>query len=296
MREKRGGCYAKDSQRSGTEGGGEMELALRAISPYGTAELERPGLFVCDPPFTHVWNLRAETGVLSLQDMTVPRTPLSLVLDEGSFRRLSRSAAAGVRFQTGGGTLNGAGLTITTRGAERFSCQMTAADQPHGGSPCARLWGAAVLFAGPGSLAFAAASDGSVWADGERTPTQDRAAGILERGRPEELVGLGEGLTPAGDDFLIGVLAALEWMGADGPRRRLTQALAGRLDGTTTLSRAFLARAMEGEYSQPVLDLFRALEDPAATAQATARLCAIGHSSGSDMLGGILWAMDRYMT
>jgi hypothetical protein len=105
------------------------------------------------------------------------------------------------------------------------------------------------------------------------------------------LAGVGGGLTPAGDDFMTGVLLAV-WAGLYGPgleplAKPVAEAAAGR---TTTLSGAYLRAAARGECSAPWHALFEALlaDEPAARRRALAALLAVGHTSGGDGLAGFL--------
>jgi Protein of unknown function (DUF2877) len=107
-----------------------------------------------------------------------------------------------------------------------------------------------------------------------------------------DLVGLGEGLTPSGDDFLVGLLAVLHVTGrfpslcSPVVRERFCQCV--RL-GTSQLSGEFLRCALEGHFAEPVAMLMRALCTPATGAWQgyAATLAAVGHSSGVDALVGI---------
>jgi hypothetical protein len=95
------------------------------------------------------------------------------------------------------------------------------------------------------------------------------------------LAGLGGGLTPTGDDVLLGVLYAL-WVwqpGGDWPTL-IARTAAPR---TTTLSANFIRAAAVGEAVWQWHDLARG--DPAAVEH----ILAIGHSSG-----GEAWAAFAY--
>jgi len=105
------------------------------------------------------------------------------------------------------------------------------------------------------------------------TPGADAAA--------DRLVGLGPGLTPAGDDVLAGTLAALHLFG--GPPLRVRAA--GR---TTTLSAALLACAARGEVLAQAATLLRALAGDGAPALAALTLTRVGHTSGRDLAAGLL--------
>jgi len=106
------------------------------------------------------------------------------------------------------------------------------------------------------------------------------------------LVGLGEGLTPSGDDFLVGLLAVLHVTGslpcrAGSPiHAQFCQCV--RL-GTSQLSGEFLRCALAGHFAEPLVMLARALcvPDPDAWPAHAATLAAVGHSSGVDAMVGI---------
>ncbi|MFQ5899692.1 MAG: DUF2877 domain-containing protein [Candidatus Methylomirabilia bacterium] len=102
------------------------------------------------------------------------------------------------------------------------------------------------------------------------------------------LLGLGPGLTPAGDDCLVGWLAGARIAGEDG--RELATAVAPGLlvaatDRTTPLSRAFLAAAAAGEAAEPVHG-FALVPDTVRLAG----LLRLGATSGADLLAGYLLA------
>jgi hypothetical protein len=106
------------------------------------------------------------------------------------------------------------------------------------------------------------------------------------------LVGLGEGLTPSGDDFLVGLLAVLHVTGAlPGSAASLVREQfceCVRL-GTSQLSGEFLRCAFEGHFAEPLVLLVRALCTPETDAWPAhaATLAAVGHSSGVDAMVGI---------
>ena len=112
------------------------------------------------------------------------------------------------------------------------------------------------------------------------------------------LVGLGEGATPAGDDFLVGYFAAL-WAcaAANAPRLAFLADVSGRVrrlaPRTNRVSRVYLEAAAEGEVSERLFDLARHISagSDADTIQRVARAAlAVGHSSGACGLQGFLAA------
>jgi hypothetical protein len=111
----------------------------------------------------------------------------------------------------------------------------------------------------------------------------------LEAGRPEELVGSGPGLTPAGDDFLTGTLLASP-ASASTMRTRLARAL----PGTTPAGRTLLWMALQGRFPGYLADFVHAAAR-AGTADeiggAVRAACAQGETSGTDALAGFCWQM-----
>lgn len=99
------------------------------------------------------------------------------------------------------------------------------------------------------------------------------------------LAGLGRGLTPAGDDYLVGVMAALTLKGEEWPRRQIGRGAANR---TTSLSQAFLAAATEGCFTEPWHRLAQALADRDLhnIRQALENIASHGMTSGRDALAG----------
>jgi hypothetical protein len=104
-----------------------------------------------------------------------------------------------------------------------------------------------------------------------------------------QLIGLGKGLTPAGDDCVVGALAAMhrlapEWLAAGGALlERLADTATTR---TTDVARDFLLEALHGRFAEPVRTLLTARAADLA-AHAARDLLAMGATSGADTLGGI---------
>jgi hypothetical protein len=104
------------------------------------------------------------------------------------------------------------------------------------------------------------------------------------------LAGLGNGLTPSGDDFLAGVMlwAWLAHAAREPFCHSLLEAAAPR---TTTLSAALLRSAASGECSAPWHRLLEALadSDQGQWLAATDDIMSLGNTSGADTLAGFLW-------
>ncbi|MDB5804443.1 MAG: hypothetical protein JWN73_1765 [Betaproteobacteria bacterium] len=105
------------------------------------------------------------------------------------------------------------------------------------------------------------------------------------------LLGVGGGLTPSGDDFVGAALFTLHHLGIDNARwREAVQALtAATRTRTHAISAALFDDLAGGESFAPLHDLIGAA-DATAMLEPARRLTAIGHSSGWDMLCGMIAA------
>ena len=108
------------------------------------------------------------------------------------------------------------------------------------------------------------------------------------------LVGLGAGLTPAGDDFIVGYLAALWSRSYREPGiAALLRALAltvGELSlHTNAISRQMLLDALQGHFAERLTEVVRCVCDGDDVADAAMQALQIGHSSGADVLCGLLF-------
>ncbi len=112
----------------------------------------------------------------------------------------------------------------------------------------------------------------------------------------ESLVGLGPGLTPSGDDALVGLAAAVTAMAAPGTLDAtfLRRAVDTAPTRTTAVSSTFLRHAAAGEFSGGLHGLMAALigPDPSDVRSAIERSVAFGATSGADTLLGVLMGID----
>jgi Protein of unknown function (DUF2877) len=100
-----------------------------------------------------------------------------------------------------------------------------------------------------------------------------------------DLIGLGPGLTPSGDDFLVGALAALDALGQTNIRAVLGRAVVAAADRTSPLSASLLRAAAAGHVSENLHTMVAALVTSDADA-AIAAAARFGHTSGFDALAG----------
>ncbi|HPR68268.1 MAG TPA: DUF2877 domain-containing protein [Kiritimatiellia bacterium] len=96
------------------------------------------------------------------------------------------------------------------------------------------------------------------------------------------LRGCGEGLTPAGDDFLCGLMLAGRLL----RRPALARAMLPHALGSNPVANAFLNLSAEGRVHIAVQRLLQAPSPARVRA-----VCAFGHSSGADLLCGLLWGL-----
>lgn len=130
-----------------------------------------------------------------------------------------------------------------------------------------------------------------------------RLADALRAGRQQAatvhaqaLLGLGPGLTPSGDDVLLGLFAVLHLPGSPcaGWLQGGASVLAGAADATHAISLAALRRAAAGGVRESIAVLLRELLQGggAALDAALARVLAIGSSSGADIATGLACGLD----
>jgi hypothetical protein len=117
------------------------------------------------------------------------------------------------------------------------------------------------------------------------------------------LIGLGPGLTPSGDDFIVGYLAGL-WStaGSDSSRLRFMSSLGAWLSQaaacTNAISCTYIKSAVNGNVSEPIATLaqrFGQAKSMDSVREATRTALQVGNTSGADgvlglLLGCIAWA------
>jgi hypothetical protein len=112
----------------------------------------------------------------------------------------------------------------------------------------------------------------------------------------EALIGLGSGLTPSGDDFLVGYLAGLWCTRQDESKRTLFVSNLGktiiRLSARTNdISRTYLYHAAQGQVSSRLADLVEAIcrdKNTERLNEVAEAAFKVGHSSGMDAATGLL--------
>jgi uncharacterized protein DUF2877 len=206
-------------------------------------------------------------GVPDLRTLDAERRPL--VVDVSSATRWSPRLPAAARFSSRRGLAARVGL------ARQFATETV--DAPAAG----RGFGA--LLASAAAPHIAALRSALITGDARVA----EAAAVA-------LIGLGIGLTPSGDDFLVGLLAGLE--ATHHPARSsLAAAIASEAPSrTTAIGANVLEHAARGEFTARLHDVVIALADDAAAGldRAVGRAMAYGATSGADTLVGLFLALD----
>jgi hypothetical protein len=107
------------------------------------------------------------------------------------------------------------------------------------------------------------------------------------------LIGFGEGLTPSGDDFLVGLIASLHFLGDSRFEhflKKIKEAVELGKERTTFISRKFLEYACQGRFPETVLNLIEAIlfGDKEEVKEANKRCLDFGATSGRDTLLGVV--------
>jgi hypothetical protein len=154
----------------------------------------------------------------------------------------------------------------------------------------ASVVGDATLDVGTGGLQAALAARIRVAVDMMESAWRLRCVEPVLKG-VKQLVGLGIGLTPSGDDFLIGFIgAAYFFSNADDFRKAVFEGMRPLVHRTNLPSFFMLKAALTGSYPAPLSDFLHAMETGSAprVRSAAKRLTGLGATSGQDMLAGVL--------
>jgi hypothetical protein len=104
-----------------------------------------------------------------------------------------------------------------------------------------------------------------------------------------KLAGLGIGLTPAGDDFLMGAMYATWIIHPQEVAKMIAEEIANvAVPLTTSLSGAWLRSAAKGEAGELWHEFFEALLEDKNIFLPMSKILSVGETSGSDALAGFL--------
>lgn len=267
-------------------------------------------------------NVVSPLGLISLVPRSAGRSPSSITLanNEGIFAE----TVAGDPVHFDGSTLEVAGrFVVPLRGCPVYDPPKMFARQPldpQAVSNNLRLTRQAIItrgrLTGMGFLMSVvdhpAGFDGSILSGLNRAALRP-AMTVLEavatgdvpmaRRATAELSGIGIGLTPAGDDFLAGVMVALvmgSWNGA--ASRSYTKLVRGMLKAvegrTTILSQEQLIQSANGRGSESVTQAVEAVYTGTEgdVQSAIDALLQVGHTSGTDIATGIYLGIAAAMS
>jgi hypothetical protein len=271
------------------------------------------GVYPCHSRFGRVVNFSGPEALVSLVSEEVGPGPTHIVL-AGDFRALAEgfgdTLVIGRDFVSSG--CYRWGLDPDRRYRSELDGPWAQAGagatiQAKLGGNLGALRSALALAAPPKSLPFLLEADGEL-AGGFDSPTEREMAarfrsGLDEfaRGRPLEgaarLRGLGFGLTPSGDDFLLGYLSGLQaWKALGlGEGSGLAEALFLASLGENPFTNTALRAARAGSFPGHVKRLLEALVmgGELETREATLGLLSHGETSGADFAAGLWTALQE---
>lgn len=268
-----------------------MELQTSWISSRAAGVLKKHNQFRIKAIFDQVINLEAEQALIAVQTDKAALTPLTVQVNGRQLTELAASAYC-------------QGIELTANISGTADCRLPVSELTPDYRWVKGLSKLISVLAKPDSLAFAVVP---LWNTlPHPTGVQRKARSILMDSEKHlatgnfadavkslnGLGGLGPGLTPAGDDFLVGVLAVCHRFPHSNIgrlRKKLGEDMRRSLSGCAWLSAALLKCALEGEFSPSIHNIFLAHDEQLVCAVAAG--ATWGHTSGSDTLGGILWAL-----
>ena len=117
----------------------------------------------------------------------------------------------------------------------------------------------------------------------------------LDNWSVSSLIGLGPGLTPSGDDFLVGMLIALKALGNSEMKKQLFLQISHQLKNTGPVSRAHLKAAAAGEGHEIIHRIINALikGDTNQIRLLTEEIRLLGHTSGWDTIAGLVTVIRK---
>ena len=275
----------------------------------------RPWRGVVHSEFRSVLNISTDGALIALAAPSAGRLPNGVVVDMGpDFRRIGVRTGMTVEHRPGSLSFGEAGVVIDLSRTQAWSPRLV---PPAGGTTAAaRRWqerasdvrrlAATVAAARPGAdrglgPLVGADRDGNVGdvADRARLVMRSLRLAILDRNGQgaatvaHDLIGLGPGLTPSGDDALVGVAAACHALGSP-----MAGFLAGALVDddarTTAIAASYLRHAGRGEFAERIHVLLVALLG-SGLSRIEPEIRAFvdwGASSGTDCLVGVLLGLD----
>jgi len=253
--------------------------------------------------FERACNIALDGGaMLALLAAEFDNVPHGARLDTPSGFAFDRALCVGERVSCRGGTARfaTAGLTVRLSGAMRWHAELDQLEVDLGLPRVSAAW---ELTQRAMELHARGSAHGGVNLPHARRKALPDAVGTLHRQASEaavmRLVGCGPGLTPAGDDLLIGFLAGLRATSGDCALRQaflaeLNATVREAATATNAISRAYLEHASDGAFAEPLVRLTRCIAEGAEEAEvntAAHAALAVGATSGADGVRGLLSAI-----
>jgi hypothetical protein len=280
-----------------------FNIYQRAVKIISVGDRVGRGRYRMHSRFSRAVNYFRGEELVSLVPEEAGRGPVNIVVGQGGLE------AAGDELEFGGDFLRLGIRTFSLAGVEVYESRWLpgAVDRGALGVNLAVLEDFLRENAPPGSLAFLL-DPGRKGTGGtsfrERLEAQAVAAAENIFRSEADLVagcrrfkGLGSGLTPAGDDFVAGVLAALGVLerldGID--RTGLKGEIAAAARGANPLVNSFISLTAGGWFFERLKNLLDGLagDEPAEVRQRAGELIAFGASSGSDLAMGLLLTLKN---
>jgi len=255
--------------------------------------------------FERVVNIEHDSGELfTLACRSLDNAPNTAVLRLTGFSGVAQGDAVRGDAQ---GMQVGERLVIALQGASPWECALPAypaqtvrlrANLRWLQAQLDRLGAAGGMLAPPrgGSAFELAVADMLAQRSAQLADALARGDHVAAREHAGSLFGLGPGLTPSGDDFLVGLFAVLNiagspcrgWLGGG------AEVLAGAAQSTHAISLAALTQAARGRVRESIATLIGHLMygAPGHLAPALRRVLAIGSTSGSDIVAGVRCGLE----
>ncbi|MDP2209245.1 MAG: DUF2877 domain-containing protein [Bacteroidota bacterium] len=110
----------------------------------------------------------------------------------------------------------------------------------------------------------------------------------------KKLLGLGAGLTPAGDDFVYGLLAVWKTFGGGGIfKKELETLLVENKNETGIISYNMLNALIKNHIYLPLKNLFRQINSGKEYTRELSEIASFGATSGADMIAGVLFGLEN---
>lgn len=252
--------------------------------------------------YGRVMNIMVGGNLFALHPGTIGWTPMSMALEMGEtdFGFIHAKKDTQVVAESSGLCIGGQFFSI--KGAEILKSTLTIADDGQNAEKTNRLYQAAIGYLRHtddrgGFSGAATGREDEIDFTGKylREIYSDFVRAIEEKKEDKldckihKFIGVGNGLTPSGDDFLVGFLFVL-FLNHNLPKalfERLIHEVKINIYRTTDLSGTFLQYACQGKFGEYLLELGNSLANESGITEWIEKIGALGHSSGIDTLTGI---------